>query len=88
MRTPAGLHLDYVTPAEYRSARWDDVLGVATFNHSVPVAAPEPQGIPIAQVSTPVLADAAEVYEVWRCGAPAESGRHGEIHFRRHGSEP
>ena len=78
-----GLHLDYVTLAEYRSAGWDDVLGVATFNHPVPVGAPEPGGIPIAQVSTPVLPAAAEVYEVWRCGEPAESGQHGGVHFRR-----
>jgi chorismate lyase / 3-hydroxybenzoate synthase len=32
MRAPRGLHLDYVSPAEYQAARWADVLGVATFN--------------------------------------------------------
>ena len=32
MRAPRGLHLDYVSPAEYQAARWSDVLGVATFN--------------------------------------------------------
>ena len=32
MRAPRGLHLDYVSPAEYQAAQWSDVLGVATFN--------------------------------------------------------
>jgi len=32
MRALAGLHLDYVSLAEYQAARWGDVLGVATFN--------------------------------------------------------
>jgi len=32
MRASAGLHLDYVSLAEYQAARWGDVLGVATFN--------------------------------------------------------
>jgi hypothetical protein len=32
MRTPAALHLDYLSLAEYQAAGWSDVLGVATFN--------------------------------------------------------
>jgi len=82
MRAPAGLHLDYVSPAEYQSARWADVLGVATF--SGPVAqAPTAGEIPVAEVNTPVLLGTANVYEVWRSGQPAESGRRNRVHFRR-----
>ena len=84
MRASRGLHLDYVSLAEYHGARWADVLGVASFNGS-PEAAPatgHPE-IPVAQVSTPVLATAAHVYEVWRCAEPAEAGRHEHVRFRR-----
>jgi chorismate lyase/3-hydroxybenzoate synthase len=86
MRASRGLHLNYVSPSEFQAARWGDVLGVATFNGS-----PESAGrsalpeIPVAQVSTPVLAKAANVYEVWRCGEGAESGRHDRVQFRRSG---
>jgi len=83
MRAPRGLRLDYVSLAEYQAAGWPDVLGVATFNGS-PALVPRSLGIPIAQVSTPVLA-ATGVYEVWRCGEPAESGQHSRVHFRRTG---
>jgi len=81
MRASRGLHLDYVSLAEYQAAEWPDVLGVATFNGS-PGPAPGSAGIPIAQVSTPVLAG-SDVYEVWRCGESAESGQHGRVRFRR-----
>ncbi|MBV8342526.1 MAG: hypothetical protein JO173_09125 [Gammaproteobacteria bacterium] len=39
--------------------------------------------IPIAEVSTPVLPAAARICEVWRCAAPAESGRRDGVRFRR-----
>ena len=85
MRAPTGLHLDYLSPAGYQSARRADVLGVVTFDGSV--VAPRPAdgvaGIPYAHVSTPVLPAAGHVYEVWRCGEPAESGRHDAVRFRR-----
>ena len=32
MRAPAGLHLDYLSPAEYLSAPRAEVLGVAAFS--------------------------------------------------------
>jgi chorismate lyase / 3-hydroxybenzoate synthase len=83
MPAPRGLHLDYVSLAEYQAARWPDVLGVATFNGAPPLA--ECAGIPVAQVSTPVLAADTEVYEVWRCNEPAESGQHERVRFRRTG---
>jgi chorismate lyase / 3-hydroxybenzoate synthase len=100
MRALRGLHLDYVSPAEYQAARWSDVLGVATFNGrhargptatdpgAGELSAPVPPvkgacGIPIAQVSTPVLPAAAHVCEVWRCSETAESGQHKGVRFRR-----
>jgi chorismate lyase/3-hydroxybenzoate synthase len=87
MRTRPGLHLHYLSLAEYESAQWGDVLGVATFNGSGAVRppAPAPAGIPMAHVSIPVLPAAAHLYEVWRCGEPAESGEHERVRFRRSG---
>lgn len=77
---PAGLHLEYVSPAQYQAARWDDVLGVASFN-----GAPEPGAgadeIPVARVRTPVFS-CDSGYEVWRTGKPAASGRHERVSFR------
>ena len=81
MRAPAGLHLDYLSPAEYQAARWADVLGVASFNAAPPHAAVS--GTPVAQVRTPVLAGRADVCEVWRCGEPVESGHQRSVQFRR-----
>jgi enamine deaminase RidA (YjgF/YER057c/UK114 family) len=88
MRASAGLHLDYVSLAEYKAAGWGDVLGVATFSgtaDAVPAPAAE---IPVAQVSTPVLpgtvlAGTGHVFEVWRCSRPAASGRRQRVRFRR-----
>ena len=82
MRAPAGLHLAYVSRAEYEAARWDDVLGIATFN-GTPALAAGAAGIPIAQVSTPVLPGEVQLYEVWSSGRPAESGQHSHVRFRR-----
>jgi chorismate lyase/3-hydroxybenzoate synthase len=81
MRSPAGLHLDYVSLAEYEAARWPDVLGVATFN--VPASAAGSGSIPVAQVNTPVLPGSAQIYEVWRSPRPAASGQRERLHFRR-----
>lgn len=82
MRAPAGLQLDYVSPAEYQSARWADVLGVASFS-GPPAPAPGAGEVPVAEVNTPVLLGTADVYEVWRSGQPAQSGRRNRVHFRR-----
>ena len=81
MRAAAGLHLEYVSPAEYRAARWDDVLGVASFNGG-PDSGTGINEIPVAHVRTQVLA-AKHGYEVWRAGKPAASGRHERVSFRR-----
>src|SRR5579863_389035 len=78
MRMPAGLHLDYVSPAAYRAAGWQDVLGIACFDGD----AMQADDIPVAQVNTRVLSD-QPVFEVWRCGEHGVSGRHGRVHFRR-----
>jgi enamine deaminase RidA (YjgF/YER057c/UK114 family) len=85
MRAPPGLHLHYVSLAKYESAQWADVLGVVTFIGSGTTKPPAagPAGIPIAHVSTPVLPTAGDLYEVWRCGEPAESGEHERVRFRR-----
>ncbi len=80
MHAPAGLRLDYLSPAEYQSAECADVLGVAAFNGPPATGAGE---IPVAEVNTPVLLGTANVYEVWRSGQPAESGRRNRVRFRR-----
>ena len=82
MGAPAGLHLDYLSPAEYHSAPRADVLGVAAFS-GPPAAASPATEIPVAEVNTPVLLGTAHVYEVWRSGQPAESGRRNRVRFRR-----
>jgi chorismate lyase / 3-hydroxybenzoate synthase len=83
MRPSRGLHLDYVSLAEFQAARWPDVLGVATFNGSPRPTVSGQSEIPIAEVRTPVLSAAAQVYEVWRCSEAAQSGQHGRVRFRR-----
>jgi chorismate lyase / 3-hydroxybenzoate synthase len=82
MGAPAGLHLDYLSLAEYQAARWSEVLGVATFDPA-PCSGGGAAGIPVAQVPTPVLIGTADVHEVWRCGEPAESGERNRVRFRR-----
>ena len=82
MGAQAGLHLDYLSLAEYQAARWSEVLGVATFDPA-PLPACGSTEIPVAQVATPVLLGTADVREVWRCGGPAESGQRNRVRFRR-----
>jgi chorismate lyase / 3-hydroxybenzoate synthase len=82
MRAPTGLHLEYVSRAEYQAARWGDVLGVATFN-GLPDGCAQVAEVPVAQVSTPVLAGSEHVYEVWRSDQPATSGQRQSVRFRR-----
>jgi chorismate lyase / 3-hydroxybenzoate synthase len=82
MAVTAGLRPDYLSLAEYRAARCSEVLGVATFDPTAQSADGVPE-IPVAQVATRVLHGTADVHEVWRCGQPAESGRHNRVRFRR-----
>ena len=81
MDAPVGLHLDYVSPADYPASRWGDVLGVATFNDAAHTLA-APAEVPVANVATPVLGG-ADVFEIWRSGASAVSGQHEQVRFRR-----
>lgn len=90
MRASRGLHLDYLSRAEYQAAPPEDILGVAIFHGSAeraaaPAALTERPQIPTAAVATPVLVTGSQLYEVWRCGEPAEFGRHQEVSFRRNG---
>src|SRR5258708_6413980 len=82
MRAPTGLHLDYLSAAECQSAPWGNVLGVASFN-GMPAGIARGAEIPVAQVSTPLLAGTAQLYEVWRCDLPATSGQRQGVRFRR-----
>lgn len=81
MRAPMGLHLAYVSRADDPAARAAEVLGIATFDAAAPAAGAD--GIPVAQIHTPVLPRAAPVYEVWSAGTPAASGQRGRVRFRR-----
>src|SRR4051794_17061691 len=79
MTLEAGLQFDYVSLAAEAPARWDDVLGVATFD-SGDTALPE--AIPVAHVHTPVLLG-SNVREVWRTPQPVESGQLSRVKYRR-----
>lgn len=77
MALATGLQVDYVPLAAGAPARWDDVLGLVSFNCALPIAA----DVPVAEVRTPVLG--TNVYEVWRSSQPLESGRYSRVHYRR-----
>jgi len=79
MAFEAGLQFDYVSLAAEAPARWDDVLGVATFDGG---GAALPEAIPVAHVHTPVLLG-SNVREVWRTPQPVESGQFSQVKFRR-----
>ncbi|HET7757388.1 MAG TPA: hypothetical protein VFK87_09050 [Steroidobacteraceae bacterium] len=90
MRAPGGLHLDYLSPAEYQAAGWADVLGVATFNRppaagAAATGAAATASIPVAQIELPVLAGTPGLCEVWRSGEPAASGHRDRVRFRHSG---
>jgi enamine deaminase RidA (YjgF/YER057c/UK114 family) len=79
---PGGLHLAYVSRADYKAAQWADVLGIATFN-GTPAPSTALPGIPIAAVNMPVLRGDTHVYEVWSSGQRARSGQRSRVRFRR-----
>jgi chorismate lyase / 3-hydroxybenzoate synthase len=82
VRTPAGLHLAYLSGAHDPAAQAENVLGIATFNGSRgPVCGGA--GIPVAPVHMPLLDGAPHRYEVWSMRQPSISGRNGRVHFRR-----
>jgi chorismate lyase / 3-hydroxybenzoate synthase len=80
MRPAAGLHLEYLSHAEYQAAEWADVLGVAAFNGTRAAAGSD---APVARVHMPVLSGDPDLCEVWRCGEPLESGKVDRVSFRR-----
>ena len=82
MALEAGLQVDYVPLAAQTSARWDRVLGVATFR-GVPYSSLAANDIPVAEIRTPVLGSTGEVCEVWRTSQQVESGQLSRVHFRR-----
>jgi enamine deaminase RidA (YjgF/YER057c/UK114 family) len=77
MAFATGLQFEYVPLAAGAPARWDDVLGIATFGVSAPFAAE----VPAAHVHTPVLG--SNVYEIWRTDQRIESGQCARVQFRR-----
>ncbi len=87
MALEAGLQVDYVPLAARASARWDGVLGVATFDGAPAFAAQAPafadKDIPIAEIRTPVLGSSGEICEVWRTRQRVESGQLSRVQYRR-----
>jgi chorismate lyase/3-hydroxybenzoate synthase len=82
MASEASLQVDYVPLAAEASARWDGVLGVATFRGS-PASSQAPNDIPVAQVRMPVLGSTDGFCEVWRTGQPVESAQLSRVRYRR-----
>ncbi|MEA3180834.1 MAG: chorismate lyase / 3-hydroxybenzoate synthase [Gammaproteobacteria bacterium] len=87
MTLEAGLQVDYVPLAAQASARWDGVLGVATFDGAPEIAAKAPafaaKEIPVAEIRTPVLGSSGEICEVWRTRQRVESGQLSRVQYRR-----
>jgi chorismate lyase/3-hydroxybenzoate synthase len=82
MALEAGLQVDYVSLAAQASARWDGVLGVATFR-GAPSSSLAADDVPVAEIRTPVLGSTGEICEVWRTRQPVESGQLSRVHYRR-----
>jgi chorismate lyase/3-hydroxybenzoate synthase len=87
MALEAGLQVDYLPLAARASARWDGVLGIATFD--VSPSSPLPANdVPVADIKTPVLGSTGapqpgEVCEIWRTHQRVESGQRARVHYRR-----
>jgi chorismate lyase/3-hydroxybenzoate synthase len=89
MALEAGLQVDYLPLAAQASARWEGVLGVATFDVSPSSALPA-NDVPVADIRTPVLGSTGapqpgEVCEIWRTRQRVESGQRGRVRYRRGG---
>jgi enamine deaminase RidA (YjgF/YER057c/UK114 family) len=81
MGSRTGLHLDYLSVAEFEAARWAGVMGVATFDGSRLGRADG--AVPVAEINTPVLGEASALCEVWRTQQAVESGSHGRVRYAR-----
>src|SRR3984893_649849 len=87
MALEAGLQVDYLPLAAQASARWDGVLGIATFDGGTVKRAPSSAlpatDVPMVEIRTPVLGSTGEVCEIWRTGQPVESGQRARVWYRR-----
>jgi chorismate lyase / 3-hydroxybenzoate synthase len=81
MGSRTGLYLDYLSLAEFETARWADVMGVATFDGSRLEL--RDTDVPVAEINTPVLGDAGALCEVWRTKQAVESGHRGRVRYAR-----
>jgi chorismate lyase/3-hydroxybenzoate synthase len=85
MALEAGLQVDYLPLAGQGPARWDGVLGVATFDGIAPSALTANE-IPVADIRTPLLGASGTVCEIWRTRQRVESGQRERVRYR-HGDE-
>lgn len=79
MGSSTSLQVDYLTLPERGSAQWDGVLGVVAFA-DMPSRL---DGIPVAEINTPMLGASARLYEVWQTRRPIESGQRARVRYRR-----
>jgi chorismate lyase/3-hydroxybenzoate synthase len=84
MALEAGLQVEYLPLAADPVARWDDVLGVASFDADPAVRLPTAfaDSVPFADVRTPVLGSPRGLCEIWRSHQPLESGHRWRVHYR------
>jgi enamine deaminase RidA (YjgF/YER057c/UK114 family) len=80
MSSRTGLHLDYLSLADFEAARWAGVIGVATFDGTRLAG---DAMVPVAEVKTPVLGESGALCEVWRTHQAVESGVHGRVRYAR-----
>lgn len=84
MRGAVGLHLEYLSHAEFAAARCDDVMGIAAFDPTLPeYPDSEDAAVPVAAVHTPLLGAGGSLYEVWRSQHPVDSGSYGRVRYAR-----
>jgi len=81
MRRDMGLSIDYLPLPGRKSARLDDVLGVATFGD--PPIDLDGTDVPVAAINTPMLGPGAAICEVWRSRRPVQSGQRARVRYRR-----
>ncbi len=79
MGSSISLQVDYLTLPERGSAQWDGVLGVVAFA-AMPAHL---DGIPVAEINTPMLGVSARLYEIWQTRRPIESGQRARVRYRR-----
>jgi enamine deaminase RidA (YjgF/YER057c/UK114 family) len=86
MALEAGLQVEYLPLAAQAPARWEGVLGIATFDGGAVKRAPSSalaNDVPVVEIRTPVLGSTGEVCEIWRTGQPVESGQRARVRYRR-----